>query len=105
MSAPKLPHEMDPELEPLVHGSTPEEKEERWAELARRLGSALAHREHTLPQIQAKLTEHDTRLAEHDRQIAELRAERVLSEMLKEVKAMHKRLLSIEQRLPPELKQ
>jgi hypothetical protein len=105
---PRLPHD-DPELEPLAHGSTPEEKEERWAELARRLGSALAHREYTfqrtLPEIQQTLAEHGMRLDEHERQLELLHAEREVKELHGEIKRMHQRLIAIEKRLPPELKQ
>jgi hypothetical protein len=67
MRPPKLPHD-DPELEPLIHGATPEEREERWAELARRLGSALALALH-MERVQ---TEHGAHLATHDREIRDL---------------------------------
>jgi hypothetical protein len=68
MTAPRLPHD-DPELEPLSNGATPDERELRWAELARRLGSALARWEHALPLVRSEQANHETRLDGHDLQI------------------------------------
>jgi hypothetical protein len=71
MTAPRLSHD-DPELEPLSNGATPDERELRWAELARRLGSALARWEHALPLVRSEQANHETRLDGHDLLLAEI---------------------------------
>lgn len=101
MRPPRLPHD-DPELEPMLPGSTVEEQIARWMELSRRLGSALAEMVHMMPGVLARLDEHDAHLKTHDSQIEDIRGGNSVAGVLAEIKQLHARMMAIEAKLPRE---